>query len=244
VSVAAVRFQNNAFAPAKVRAAIERACEQANNYLAADLVLAAIEAKHEIASAAHEKDAVYVKDVLIPEADFSADMTRAAGVHFQDCYFGELGLDPELDGGRLPRFHRCFIAALDGRVSTTDLPSGVFNECVFETFSMGAGTTNQVLDLQLPLGIRVLITVLKKLFERRGRGRKENALYRGLDYRAKKLVPDVLQLLRANAVASPCRRGVETIWLPDRSARERAGKIVSSPSARDDPLVIAAAKLE
>jgi hypothetical protein len=119
----------------------------------------------------------------------------------------------------------------------------VFHDCVVDAFVTGTGTTNQVLDLQLPLGVRVLITVLKKLFERRGRGRKENALYRGLDYRARRLVPDVLQLLKANAVAFPCRRGMETIWLPDRSARARAGKIISSPSAKDDPLVTAAAGL-
>jgi hypothetical protein len=83
-----------------------------------------------------------------------------------------------------------------------------------------------------------------KLFERRGRGRKENALYRGLDHRARRLVPEVLLILKANAVAFPCRRGVDTIWLPDRSARARAGRIVASPSAKDDPLVIAAAALE
>jgi hypothetical protein len=57
-------------------------------------------------------------------------------------------------------------------------------------------------------------------------------------------VPDILQLLKANALAFPCRRGMDTIWLPDRSARARAGKIVSSPSAKDDPLVISAAGLE
>jgi hypothetical protein len=120
----------------------------------------------------------------------------------------------------------------------------VFHDCVIDSFTSGAGTTNDVLDLHLPLGVRVMITVLKKLFERRGRGRKENALYRGLDHRARRLVPEVLQLLKANAVAFPCRRGVETIWLPDRSAQARAGRIISSPSSKDDSLVIAAGKLE
>jgi hypothetical protein len=238
VSVAGVKFQGSAFSSAKVTAAVERACALGNNYLAADLVLAAIEARHEITSE------VYVKDVLIPEVEFAADMPRTALVHFQDCLFGRLELDPEVDAAALPQFHRCFLATLEGRVSVADLPSGVFHDCVFDTFVTGAGTTDQVLDLQLPLGVRVLITVLKKLFERRGRGRKENALYRGLDYRARRLVPDVLQLLKANAVAFPCRRGMDTIWLPDRSARARAGKIVLSPSAREDPLVIAAAELE
>jgi hypothetical protein len=120
----------------------------------------------------------------------------------------------------------------------------VFDDCSFDGFVTGANTTNQVLDLAVALGVRVLITVLMKLFERRGRGRKENALYRGLDYRARKLVPEILQILKANAIAFPCRRGVETIWLPDRSARARAGRIVSSPSAREDKLVVAAAAIE
>jgi hypothetical protein len=238
VSVAAAKFQQSGFPSSKLTAAIERACVVGNNYLAADLVLAAIEARQEIASE------VYVRDVLIPEVEFPADMPPAGRVHFQDCLFGELELDAEVDSRALPRFHQCFVATLEGRVSVADLPSGVFDDCFFDGFATGAGTTNQILDLQLPLGVRVLVTVLKKLFERRGRGRKENALYRGLDHRARRLVPDVLQLLKANDIAFPCRRGVETIWLPDRSARARAGKIASSPSAKDDPLVIAAAKLE
>jgi len=236
-SVAAVRFQSSGFPAAKLTAAIERACAIGSNYLAADLVLSTIEAGHEI------KSPVYVKDVLIPEVDLSTNMPCASGVHFQDSLFGQFGLDPDVDPQALPRFHRCFIAMLDGRVSAADLPPGVFDDCTFEAFATSAGTTDQVLDLQLPLGVRVLITVLKKLFERRGRGRKENALYRGLDYRARKLVPDVLQLLKANTIALPCRRGVDTIWLPDRSARARAGRIVSSPSTKGDPLLAAAAKL-
>jgi hypothetical protein len=238
VSVAAVRFRTSGFTTAKLATAIERACALGNNNLAADLVLAAIEARHEITSD------VYVKDVLVPQVDFPAEMQSAAGVHFQDCLFVELDLDPEVDGALLPRFQECFIATLDGRVSETDLPAGVFSGCLFEAFASGAGTTNQVLDLHLPLGVRVLVTILKKLFERKGRGRRENALYRGLDYRARRLVPQVLQLLKANKIAFPCRRGVDTVWLPDRSARARAGRIAASPSAKGDPLVIAAAQLE
>lgn len=236
-SVAAARIRNSHFSPAKVNAAIVRAAALGLNYVAADLILAAIEVGHQIDST------VYVKEVLVPWIDLSAGMASAAGVHFQDCLFGLVGIDPEVDASILPRFHECFIALVDGRVSEADLPVGVFEDCIFDAFATGAGTTNQVLDLQLPLGVRVLITVLKKLFERRGRGRKENSFYRGLDYRARKLVPDVLQLLRTNGIAFPCRRGVETIWLPDRSARTRAGRIVSSPSAKDDPLLVAAAKL-
>jgi hypothetical protein len=236
VSVAAKRFES--LSSSKLTAAIERACSVGNDYVAADLVLAAIEAGHEISSA------VYIKNVLLPAADFAARMPNAQAVHFQDCYFGELALDPDVDSASLPRFHSCFIARLEGRVSVLDLPSGVFEDCSFDSFATAAGTTNDVLDLQLPMGVRVLITVLMKLFERRGRGRRENALHRGLDHRARRLVPDVLQLLKAEGLAFPYRAGVETIWIPDRSARARSGKIIASPSAKNDPLLIAAAKLQ
>jgi len=236
ISIVAAKLQNSP--NSKVRAAIERASALGNNYLTADLVLATMEAGQEITSN------VYIKDVLIPEVDFYTGMPFVGSVHFQDCLFTEMSLDSEIDAAALPRFHECFVAKLDGRVSYADLPPGVFEGCIIEDFGSGADTTNEVLNLPVSLGVRVLITVLKKLFERKGRGRRENALYRGLDHRARRLVPDVLQLLRANAVAFPCRRGMDTIWLPDRSARARAGKIVASPSAKNDPLVLAAAKWE
>jgi NACHT domain len=237
VSVAATKLSSAVFPASKLTAAIQHACELGNSYLAGDLVLAAIEAGHEI------KSDVYVREILVPEIELPANMPRANQVHFQDCLFGELEIDPEADATVFPRFEGCFVAALVGRVSQDDLPSGVFRDCVIDAFATGAGTTNQVLDVQLPLGVRVLITVLKKLFERRGRGRKENALYRGLDHRARRLVPEVLQLLRTHGIAFPCRRGVDTIWLPERSARARVGKIASSPSVKGDPLVVAAAAL-
>lgn len=237
VSIAAIKFHDQSFSDSKLTAAIERACTLANNYLAADLVCATIEARREIAAE------IYVKDVLIQEAEFSADIPYAARVHFQDCLFAELELDPEVDASALPRFQRCFIGTLEGRVSVNDLPPGVFEDCIFDAFATGAATTNQVLDLSIPLGVRVLITVLKKLFERRGRGRKENALYRGLDHRARRLVPDVLQLLKSEAIAYPARRAADTVWLPDRAARARAGRIAASPSASTDSLVVEAARL-
>jgi NACHT domain-containing protein len=238
VSVAAKHFQLQSVSDAKLTSAIERACTLANNYLATDLVCAAIEAHREVGTD------VYLKEVLIREVEFSAGMPKAARVHFQDCLLGKLELDPEVDASNLPRFHRCFVGTLDGRVSADDLPPGVFDDCIFDSFATEAATTNQILDLSIPLGVRVLITVLKKLFERRGRGRKENAFYRGLDHRAKRLLPDVLQLLKSEGIAYPCRRATDTVWLPNRSAHARAGRIASSPSLREDPLVVTAARLD
>lgn len=237
-AVAAVNFEKLSFSSAKLTAATQKACALGNNNLAGDLVCSTIESRREMGAD------VYIKDILIPYIEFSSDTPNSARIHFQDCLFGEIGLDPQVDGSVLPRFKRCFIAVLDGRVSLDDVPVGVFDECVIDSFASTASTTDQVLDLHAPMGVRVLITVLKKLFERRGSGRKENSFYRGLDHRAKRFVPDVLQLLKSHGIAYPCRRASNTVWLPERSARARAAKIVASPSAREDTLVIAAAHFE
>lgn len=93
------------------------------------------------------------------------------------------------------------------------------------------------MGLGLPLGARVLLTVLKKLYQRRGSGRKENALVRGLDHHARRLVPDILRLIQREGLAAPLRRGEVTIWIPDRSSMRRVGRIVAAPTSRDDPLL-------
>ena len=82
----------------------------------------------------------------------------------------------------LPRFKGCFFAEVHGHVSSKDLPPTVFDkECLFGEFPESLETTDAILDLDLPLGVRVLLTMLRKLYQRSGRGRRENALYRGLD---------------------------------------------------------------
>lgn len=81
-------------------------------------------------------------------------------------------------------------------MSKEDLPSEVFDDdCDFEEFS-DARTNADIFELQLPEGTKVLLTVLKKLFMQRGSGRRESAFTRGLDHRARRLVPDVLDLIK------------------------------------------------
>lgn len=237
IGVAALRMRAAGLVSGHVNAALERSTSIGNDHLTADLVLAALDAGLEISPS------IYVKGILIGEVNFAASLPTAAHVLFQDCFFGVVGIDPDAEPSTLPRFSRCFIALVDGRASEADLPAGVFDGCDIESYGAGAGTTDAVLGLPVAMGVRVLITVIKKLFERRGRGRRENALYRGLDHRARQFVPDVLQLIRAHGLAFPCRMGNDTVWLPDRASQPRAGRIVASPTSKDDPLVVAAANL-
>ena len=90
----------------------------------------------------------------------------------------------------------------------------------------------------------MLLTVLKKIYLQSGSGRKENALHRGLDHHSRRLVPDVLRLLQTDGLISKYKRGGDlTIWIPDRAFMARVAKIIASPSACGDPLLVKAADL-
>ena len=237
VAVAAIQVRTREIPAPKIVAAMGRATAQGFHYLASDVVFVAMETDVEIGTE------VFIRDVLIYEAEFGPGIRGAGKVRFDDCLFGVFALDPETTPEKLPRFTRCYFGLVEGRVSARDLPSGVFEDCTFDQFASCAETTNDVLELHLSLGVRVLLTILKKLFEQKGRGRKENALYRGLDHRAKQMVPQILELLQSEKVAFPSRRGTETIWLPDRAASARAARILAAPSLKADALVVAASEV-
>jgi hypothetical protein len=239
ISVAAIHVEARNLSAKQLNAAIDRAVDSGYLHLISDVCRIALELGCEITKQ------VYVKGIFIPEVEFSSKSGKAALLYFQDCFFERVGIEPNVAKEYLPRFQRCYIGELDGRVSRADLPVDTFDdECEIDKFVIAGETTNEILSLDLPMGTKVLLTVLKKLYQRRGSGRKESALHRGLDHRARRIVPDVLKLLEAQGVAVRYRRGDAMVWLPDRGATKRVGRIVASPTASKDPLVVASATLE
>jgi hypothetical protein len=239
VAVAARRSGARAFSAGKANAAVRRAREISPGIFAADLARIAIECGHSL------EEPLHVRGVVIPDLEFTARTGNASRLEFQECFFSRIGIDSDVDAGALPRFKGCFVDEIDGRISRQDLPAAAFDaDCIIESFTTLAGTTDAVLSLGLPLGTRVVLTLLKKLYQRRGAGRKENALFRGLDHRARRLVPGALGLIQHEGLAAPCRRGDDTIWLPDRGSMRRVGRIIAAPTSPDDPLLQAAADLD
>jgi hypothetical protein len=239
VAVAARHCEIRRFSAGKVSAAIRRAHEVSPGNFAADLARVAIECGHPL------EGPLSVHGVFIPDLEFTTRTGNASQLAFQECFFSRIGIDADVDDDALPKFIGCFIDEIDGRISREDLPAASFDsECIIESFTTPAATTAAVLSLGLPLGTRVVLTILKKLYQRRGAGRKENALFRGLDHRARRLVGGALQLIQHEGLAVPSRRGDETIWLPDRSSMRRVGRIIAAPTSHDDPLLRAAADLD
>lgn len=171
-------------------------------------------------------------------ADLDADLHR---VEFVNSVLHEVDLEGELDRHRLPTFRNCSIGVIVGRTGERDLPDGCFIDCDIEEFSDDTATTGQILALTgLSVPERVLLTVLKKLYVQRGSGRKQSALFRGLDERSRGYVEDVLSILSKENLAIPSRQGAVYVWLPNRSQTRRVLQVLEAPTSSKDPILAAA----
>ena len=238
VAVAARRSQAVKLTSGQLNAAVRRAEETSSTVFVADIIRLALVNGHNL------EENVVIRGILIPQLDLETGMGDARLLEFRDCFFKRIDIDTDVVDERLPRFRTCFIDEVDGRVSVSDLPAGRFDQdCIIVAFATAASTTAEVLALDLPVGTKVVLTILKKLFDRPGAGRKESALYRGLDQRAQGLVPDALLEIQREELAAPVRRGNETIWLPDRASLRRVGQMISAPVESNDPLLRKAADI-
>jgi hypothetical protein len=230
VSVTSLKAGTHRMTEGKINAALQATRRTGSQYLASDLARLLMEHGFNI------REQVRLNDLLITELELGLAEADFSSLEFHDCFFSRVELDPDVNATNLPLFHGCFIDKLEGRVSRSDLPREKFtDDCIIENFVESAETTAAVLSLELPLGIRVCLTVLKKLYERRGSGRKENALHRGLDHHARRVVPEVLKVLHSENLASPYKAKGTTIWLPDRSSRQRVGRMIAAPTSSNDP---------
>lgn len=239
VEIASLRLEAENCSQGMANAALKRAEKtEQSPVLLSDLVRVAMQRAWPI------DDDVFINGVIVPEFLLQDYGVRYEHVNFQDCYFKHIEIDVDVEGGTTPRFVRCYFAAVDGRISKGDLPPGVFDaECLFDSFPSAAETTDAILSLNLPLGTKVLLSVLKKLYQQRGSGRKESALIRGLDHHGRRFVPEILRLLEAEGLATQYKRGTLLIWLPVRGAMARVGRVIASPIESSDPVVTKSAQL-
>jgi hypothetical protein len=218
----------HSYTEGKLNAALAESKRSDAEYMATDLVRIIFFAGHRVTSR------TWINGVYVPRMELQG-VGDLSHVGFQDCFFSLIELDADMQDAKMPSFRSCYVDRLDGRVSEADLPKAVFDEnCVIESFLGTAQTTADVLTLDIPLGCRVCIAVLKKVYEQRGSGRRENALYRSMDHNARRLVSDVLRILQSEGLLFPDRSRNQTIWRGSGACRTRVGQIIAAPTLKKD----------
>ena len=234
IELAARRCQRNHFNEGKLRTALQQASKEYEyNVLRMDLLQVSREMGLGVPNLPINISGTVVRDAAFGEAELDYSL-----VSFRDCLFQRLEIDAFSDDTTLPKFYECYVGVLDGRVSLSDLPKDVFDkDCVFDSFGESSQNTAAILKLPLSMGPKVLLTILKKLYLQPGAGRRQSALFRGLDNRARVLVPEVLELLVKEGLTVKSTVGEEAVWLPIRSESARVRRLLSSPMGSNDILL-------
>ena len=171
--------------------------------------------------------------IELEEIDLSLDYFDDTKIDFSGCLIDKVILPHHGDTNYDVVFTECLIGNLEGRVSEEDLSKDQFIDCEISNFTDEYNVNSQVMDTSLPLGTRVLVVTLRKLFKQRGSSRMESALVRGLDQRSRMIVPEVIMLLQKYGfVTSTSRRGKVT-YAGTKAKRGEALKIIQAPSRQD-----------
>lgn len=240
IAVSSALLEKEAFNQGKLTAAIkavDRLGVSASGATPADLMQLAVKMDLTIS------DSIQVAKLLVDRLEIDNARKDLAKVTFVDCYFNSVEIDDDTTAEFCPTFQGCLIQELDGRVSSADLPVDRFPDTFVEAFLSSVGTTSAALRLQIPSGAKVLVTILKKLFVQSLSGRKENALYRGLDGAHQAKVGAALSLLKTHSLIIKSDRAGDPIWIPVRRLRSRVLSMIASPSTSADPVLEAARKL-
>lgn len=184
-----------------------------------------------------------VNELVIDRFEVDGSRADMAYISFSDCLFSSIELGADVTASCCPKFQKCIIQELDGRISAKDLPAECFSESEVITFLSSAGTTSAALGLDVPPGTRVLMTVLKKLFVQSLSGRQENGLFRGLDGFHQSKVGPVLATLQRHRLITKSERAGNTLWIPVRRLRSRALSMITSPSTSTDAAIVEVRKL-
>lgn len=210
-----------------------------SSILASDIVRLAQELNIEYL----ERDEVIIRDVLIHELEFDVDSANYSRLIYQDCIIQKLLLESDVNWNKIPRFKRCLFATIEGRTSEREIPNNVFIDCTFDNFVNTGSTNNEVLSLTMPLSCRVMIVILRKLYLQAGAGRRTSSLYRGMDIEGRRLVSDILDILKRHELVIESKMGPNIVWLPVRKHTARIRGLLNAPLASNDILMDEARKL-
>lgn len=131
--------------------------------------------------------------------------------------------------------YECIVHRLVGVADERGLPKWIVGGVIGEYDDLH--TNAAIMRSTAPVPVKVLLTILRKLFMQRGRARRESSFHRGLDAGSGQYVGDVLRILRKESIAHPFAAGEGTIWHPNRRHQGRVMRVVSSLGVSDDPLV-------
>jgi hypothetical protein len=166
---------------------------------------------------------------------------KQAGIILTSCLIENVEIDrstADLTNQNLIQFHDCIIGRLDGAASQVDVPIGMLTgSTTVERYAAFNATNEAVMNSRLPDQVKVLLTILRKLFMQRGTGRQHSALKRGMPPKLTKYVDPIISLIKAAHFASDVVLDRRAILIPNRALSSEIFAIVNGPNTSNHPII-------
>lgn len=229
IEVAAAALKAVDIAPSQVAAACQYRFAQ-GHYDA--ILLDAIQVADEVGAPARDASYIVVDVVVnrldLPAADGHLARTHIRGALISDVDFSQA--DEKLGG---PTFEQCIIGHAYGVSSVPPALEQYFPGTEIESFDDETGTTHGILSLDgLSVEQRVTLSILHKVYAKRGSGRKDSALRRGLTPSDREYVGPCLTRLLGSGLVQASQRGSVTVYLPVRGRRADVLSALEAPTAK------------
>lgn len=180
------------------------------------------------------REPVIFHDILIPSFEIKKE-TNWSRVTFQDTIFRELNFEEMPDQNTSPRFNGCIIGTLIGCAHVDLIPNEIFDGTTVDNYETQETTTTALLNLDLPITVKVGLTILKKLYLQAGGGRQENSFYRGLTTREQTYIPNVLEYFKQVGLAIPSKRSDSNkVWQASKACFGRVRHILINKNYKDE----------
>lgn len=172
-----------------------------------------------------------VEGVLLRELSIGVESRVLGRTHLRDSLIDELDLTYGESPDHCPTMERCMIERVEGVSQIPVTLAQRFVDSEIYSFAGPPPTTAGILALQGSLDDRVSLSVLHKVYAKRGTGRKDSALPRGLDVAAQSRLPEVLAKLRSAGLLTTASRGNVTLYLPVKGQLPRVKTWLEHPQS-------------
>ncbi|NVK43899.1 MAG: NACHT domain-containing protein [Oceanospirillaceae bacterium] len=175
------------------------------------------------------------------EIDLTLDYS---GIEFSQCLIQHIDISGNGAFENSPTFRLCHIEKISsGGLSEKQVKEIIGSDTDYNELTNEGETVNALRQLDIPDSLKVLLTVLRKLFIQAGRGRREGAFFRGLETKEKAYVPDILKLIAKYNFSQKHTAGNREIWIPNRSKKDEVNAILGAPEQSKHVLTLEAREL-
>ncbi len=180
---------------------------------------------------------IVFNDILIPSMEIKKEIDWSK-IKFQETIFQELILEEMPVIQTSPIIHNSVIGTLIGCSNVNLIPKEILSNTTVDHYETQETTTTALLGLNLPIEVKVGLTILKKLYIQSGGGRQENSFYRGLATHEHIYVPKVLEYFKQVGLAIPSKRAVSNkVWQPSRFNMGRVRNILIDKNYKDKLII-------